>query len=77
MVVSLHPEAEEVIREASPELETFVRVQESTVELPALDETKVRKLMLFYLRKFRPKDLNGDEFFPFFKEYIDYAAHRT
>lgn len=77
LVASLHPEAQDILRESAPEVETFLKVQESSVELSPMDEEKSCKLIAFYLKAYRAKGFRGDVLAPFSDHIVKYAAHRT
>ena len=77
LVVTTHPEAEGILSTSAPEFETFIRIEQSSVDLPSYDEEELVKMTKFYLREFRARGYRGDDLFPFEEDIVRYAAHRT
>lgn len=76
LVVSTHPEAEGILT-GSPEFERFIKIEQTSVELPSYGEEDLMKMIKFYLRTYRLDSYKGGEFDPFDEDVIRYAIHRT
>lgn len=77
LVVTTHPIAEGILSTSAPEFETFIRIEQSSVDLPEYTEEDLVAMIKFYLRAFRPKGYDSDELYPFNEKVVRYAAHRT
>lgn len=77
IVVSTHPEAENILTQTSLEGETFTKISPSGVLLPDFDEESCMKLIKWYLAEFRPPGYKGPPFKPFDEKIVRYSAHRV
>lgn len=77
IVATTHPDAEEILHEAGPEFETFVKFETSGVNLPSFSAKAALVLTSYYLKEFRIRGSKKDELYPFTSEVVEYAANRV
>ncbi len=77
IVVSLHSEAESILNSGDVDMETFVNIDKSSIDIPKMTENDLYGMVELYIRNARIDNYKNDKIYPFEENVIRYVINKS